>query len=193
MKPPHMEPYYSDPLHDALDAAEDSVERWRDPRALGPPVDNAEMMDPLGRILGELEAGIEGRTVPPLRPFGEPEPPPVMPGPPAPIVYGSFSRDPPAPQEPWEKPWGMIKPPPAAKPYLTHEGLGTPSDRPRSHGSTGIRNNAGSSEKWCARDQCTVNEEEDCPSCDEFGDHDGVERCRYEETEDEGDRDHEND
>ena len=89
-----MEPYYSDPLHDKLDAAEDSGEGWRDPRALGPPVDDAEMMDPLGRRLGKLEAGIEGTTVPPLRPFGEPEPPPVMPGPPAPIVYGSFGQAP---------------------------------------------------------------------------------------------------
>jgi len=195
-----LEPYYSDPLHDKLDAAEDSVERWRDPLALGPPGNDAEMMDPLGRILGEVEASVEGTTVPALRPFGEPEPPPIQPGPPAPIVYGSFSREPPAPQEPWEKPWGVIEPPPAAKPYLTHDGLTNRSYHPQFGGSTGIRNNAGSSEKWCARDECTVDEAAECPSCDEFGDHDGdgdgVERCRYdwlEETEDEDDRDHEND
>jgi hypothetical protein len=77
------------------------------------------------------------------------------------------------------------------------EGLDAPPYQPRGRSGTGIRNNGGSSEKWCARDQCTVDEEEDCPSCDEFGDHgDGVERCYYdwlEEIEDEGNRDHEND
>jgi hypothetical protein len=193
MKPPPLEPYYSDPLHDKLDAAENSVERWRDPNALGPPGNDAEMMDPLGLILGELEASREGMTVPPLRPFGEPEPPPTQLGPPSPIVFGSFSREPPAPQEPWEGPWGEIEPPLAGRPYLTHDGLTNRPYHPQFGGSTGIRNNAGSNEKWCARDQCAVDEEETCPSCGEFGDHDGVERCRYEETEDEGDRDHEND
>ena len=198
MRPPHMEPYYSDPLHDALDAAEDSVERWRDPLALGPPVNDAEMMDPLGRRLGKLEATIEGTTVPPLRPFGEPEPPPIQPGPPAPTVFGSFSRDPHAPQDPWDRSWGEIEPSPAARPFLTHDGLTNRPYHPQFGGSTGIRNNAGSSEKWCARDECTVDEAEDCPSCDEFDDHygDGVARCRHdqiEETEDEDDRDHEND
>jgi len=75
----------------------------------------------------------------------------------------------------------MIEPPTAAKPYLTHDGLTNRPYHPQFGGSTGIRNNAGSSEKWCARDECTVDEEEACPSCDEFGDHDGdgVERCYF--------------
>jgi hypothetical protein len=182
MKPPPLEPYYSDPLHDKLDAAENSVERWRDPLALGPPVNDAEMMGPLGRILGEAEASVEGMTVPPLRPFGEPEPPSIQPGPSAPTVFGSFIHEPPTPQESWERPWGEIEPSPATRPYLTHDGLTNRPYHPQFGGGTGIRNNAGSSEKWCARDQCTVDEAEDCPSCDEFGDHDGdggVERCYF--------------
>jgi len=153
-------------------------------------------MDPLGLMLGKLEASIEGTTVPPLRPFGEPEPPPTQPGPPAPIVYGSFSHEPPSPQEPWERPWGEIEPPLSARLYFAPDGLTNRPYHPQFGGGTGIRNNAGSNEKWCARDECTVDEAEKCPSCDDFGDHDGVERCRYdllEETEDEGDRDHEND
>jgi len=176
-----MAPFYTDPLHEQLDALENSVEWFHDPAALSPP-GLGDDLDPLGQALGQVEESIEWTTVPPLRPFGEPEPPPVQPGPPAPIVYGSFGQTPPASQEPRGKPWGMIEPPSAARPYLTHDGLTNRPYHPQFGGSTGIRNNAGSSEKWCARDQCAVDEEEDCPSCDDFGDHDDedVERCRYE-------------
>ena len=178
-----MEPYYSDPLHDALDAAEDSVERWRDPRALGPPVNDAEMMDPLGRMLGKAEANREGMTVPPLRPFGEPEPPPIQTGPPAPIVYGSFSREPPAPQEPWERPWGMVEPPLAARPYFAHDGLSRESYRPHPGSNTGSLGRTSVPTRWCP-DRGEAIEVTACKECDKWSDHGGqMEECLYDSEE----------
>ena len=193
MGTPPLEPYYSDPLHDALDAVEDSVERWRDPQMTFWAPD-ACFMDPVAEMLNELEASIEGTTVPPPRPF---DPPPVMPGPPEPIVYGSFDQHPPAPQEPWEKPWGMIEPPLAARPYFTHGGLTNRPYHPQFGGGTGVRGEAATTSRWCPELEEAI-EETACSSCGKWGDHDGdgVERCRYDkldETEDEGDRDHETD
>ena len=177
MRPPHLEPYYSDPLHDKLDAAEDSVERWLDPNALGSPGNDAEMMDPLGRMLGELEASIEWTTVPPFRPFGEPEPPPIQPGPPAPTVYGSFSREPPAPQEPWERPWGMVEPPLAARPYFAHDGLSREPYRPHPGSNTGSLGRTSVPTRWCL-DRKKAVEVTACEECDKWGDHGGqMEEC----------------
>ena len=183
-----LAPFYHDPLDDALDAVEDSIERWRDPRALGPPMDDAEMMDPLGRMLGELEASIEGMTVPPLRPFGDSGPLPVMPGPPAPIVYGSFGQEPPAPQEPWEKPWGMIEPPLAARPYYTHDGLTNRPYRLQFGGSTGVRGETTATSRRCPELEEVI-EETACSSCGRWGDHGtGVEQCYYDWKQEEQDR-----
>jgi hypothetical protein len=182
-----MEPYYSDPLHGELDAVENSVERRRDPLELGPPVNDAKMMDPLGLMLGELEASIEGTTVPPLRPFGEPEPPPVMPGPAAPIVFGSLGREPPAPQEPWERPWGMIEPPLAARPYYAHDGLTNHPYHPQSGGGTGIRGETAATSRWCPEREEAI-EETACFSCDKWGEHDGVEQCYHDWKQEEQDR-----
>jgi hypothetical protein len=59
----NMEPYYHDPLHDTLDAAEKVVERWFDPQtsALVP---ERELVDRLAQHLNGLESSIEGTTVP---------------------------------------------------------------------------------------------------------------------------------
>jgi hypothetical protein len=183
-----LPPYYTDPLHDKLDAAEDSVERWRDPNALGLPVDDAEMMDPLGQMLGQLEASIEWTTVPPLRPFGDPEPPPVMPGPPAPIVFGSFGPAAPAPQEPSEKPWGMVEPPPAARPYFAYDGLTNRPYHPQFGGGTGVRGETATTRRWCPDLEEAI-EETACSSCGNWGDHGaGVEQCYYDWKQEEQDR-----
>jgi hypothetical protein len=146
------------------------------------------MMDPLGRMLGELEASIEGMTVPPLRPFGNPDPPPVMPGPPAPIVYGSFDQHPPASQEPWEKPWGMIEPPLAARPYYTHDGLTNRPYHPQFGGGTSGRGETAATSRWCPELEEAI-EKTACSSCGKWGDHGaGVEQCYHDWTQEEQDR-----
>ena len=165
-----LPPYYTDPMHDTLDALEDSV---------GPPMNDAEMMDPLGRMLGELEASIEWKTVPPLRPFGEPEPPPVQPGPPAPTVYGSFGPTSPASQEPRERPWGTIEPPPAARPYLTPEGLSREPYRPHPGSNLGSLGRTSIPTRWCP-DRGEAVEVTACEECNKWGDHGGqMEECLY--------------
>jgi hypothetical protein len=67
-----MAPFYADPLHEQLDAIEYSVERFHDPAALSPPGPGDDP-DPLGQALGQVEGSIEWTTVPPFRPFGEPD------------------------------------------------------------------------------------------------------------------------
>jgi len=175
-----LSPYYTDPLHDKLDAVENSVERWLDPTATGPLGNDANLMDPLGQMLGELEASIEWTTVPPLRPFGEPEPPPIQPGPPAPTIYGSFDREPPMPQEPWERPWGMLEPPLLATPYFAHEGLTNRPYHPHPGSSTGSLGQTSVPTRWCP-DRDEVVEVTACETCDKWGEHDGdgVEQCYH--------------
>jgi len=174
-----MAPFYADPLHEQLDALEYSVERFHDPAALSPPGPGDDP-DPLGQALGQVEASIEWTTVPPFRPFGEPEPPPIQPGPPAPTVYGSFSREPPAPQEPWERPWGMVEPPPAAKPYFTHEGLSREPYRPHPGSNPGALGRSSITTRWCPEKNREV-EESTCYECALWDDHGaGFEECRYE-------------
>jgi len=184
-----MAPFYGDPLREQLDAVEDSVERWRDPRALGPPGNDAEMMDPLGRMLGELEVSIEGTTVPPFRPFGEPEPPPIQPGPLAPTVYGSFSREPPAPQEPWERPWGMVEPPLAARPYFAPDGLSREPYRPHPGSNMGSLGRTSVPTRWCL-DRKEAVEVTACEKCDKWGEHDGngVEQCYHDSNQEKQDQ-----
>jgi len=174
-----LPPYYTDPVHDTLDALEDSVEFWRDPQALGPPMNDAEMMNPLGQMLGQVEASIEEKTVPPLRPFGEPEPPPIQPGPPAPTVYGSFGPTSPASQEPRERPWGTIEPPPAARPYLTPDGLTNRPYRPHPGSSTGSLGRTAIPTRWCFEKDREV-EESTCYECPLWEDHGaGFEECLH--------------
>jgi hypothetical protein len=167
-------------LDDTLSSLEDSVELWRDPQTtFGAP--DACFMDPVAEMLGELEASIEGTTVPPLRPFGNPDPPPVMPGPPEPIVYGSFDQHPPASQEPWEKPWGMLEPPLAAKPYFTHDGLTNRPYHPQFGNSTGVRGETAATSRWCPELEEAI-EETACSSCDK------VEQCYHDSKQEEQDR-----
>jgi hypothetical protein len=175
-----MAPFYTDPLHEELDALERSTEQFLDPNTTSPP-----WLDPgpdaLGKLLGQVEESIEWTTVPPLRPFGEPEPPPVQPGPPAPTVYGSFGPTSPASQEPRERPWGTIEPPPAARPDLTPEGLSREPYRPHPGSSTGSLGRNAIPTRWCP-DRGEAVEVTACEACDKWGDHDGdgVEQCYYE-------------
>lgn len=181
---------FDDPTMDALERGIEHPSGFEDPLA----EHDQPLMDDIGRALDALEASIEGTVIRPTEPI------PVEPLPPAPeppgLVSQGPSEGPPLEPEHRRLDWISLNPAPAAMPFFTHEGLHAPSDRPRSRGSTGIRNNAGSRARWCPRDQCTV-DEADCPSCDEFGDHgDGVERCYFdwlEENQDEGKRDREND
>jgi len=177
-----MAPFYADPLHEQLDAIECSAERFHDPAALSPPGPGDDP-DPLGQALGQLESSIEWTTVPPLRPFGEPEPPPIQPGPPAPTVYGSFSREPPAPQEPWERPWGMVEPPLAARPYFAHDGLSRESYRPHPGSNTGSLGRTSVPTRWCP-DRGEAIEVTACKECDKWSDHGGqMEECLYDSEE----------
>ena len=183
MQPP-LAPFYHDPLDDALSSLEDSVERWRDPQMTFWAPD-ACFMDPVAEMLGELEASIEGTTVPPPRPF---DPPPVMPGPPEPIVYGSFDQHPPASQEPWEKPWGMLEPPLAAKPYFTHDGLTNRPYHPQFGGGTGVQGETAATSRWCPEQEEAI-EETACSSCGNWGDHGtGVEQCYHDWKQEEQNR-----
>jgi len=171
-----MAPFYADPLHEQLDDLECSVERFHDPAALSPPGPGDDP-DPLGQTLGQLESSIEWTTVPPFRPFGEPEPPPIQPGPPAPTVYGSFGREPPAPQEPWERPWGMVEPPLAARPFYTHDGLTNRPYHPQIGGGAGVRGETSAPTRWCL-DRNEAVEVTACEECDKWGDHGGqMEEC----------------
>ena len=173
-----MAPFYADPLHVQLDAIEYSVERFHDPAALSPPGPGDDS-DPLGQALGQVEASIEWTTVPPFRPFGEPEPHPIQPGPPAPTVYGSFSREPPAPQGPWERPWGMVEPPPPARPYFAHDGLSREHYRPHPGSNTGSLGRTSVPTRWCP-DRGEAVEVTACETCNKFGNHGGqMEECLY--------------
>jgi len=173
-----MAPFYADPLHGQLDALENSVERFHDPAALSPP-GLGDDLDPLGQMLGQAEVSIEWTTVPPLRPFGEPEPPPVQPGPPAPTVYGSFGRDLPASQEPRERPWGTIEPPLAARPYLTPEGLSRKPYRPHPGSNPGTLGRSSIPTRWCPEKDREV-EESTCYECALWDDHGaGIEQCYH--------------
>jgi len=171
-----MAPFYTDPLHEQLDALENSVEWFHDPAALSPP-GLGDDLDSLGQALGQVEESIEWKTIPPLRPFGEPEPPPVQPGPPAPIVYGSFGQTPPASQEPRGKPWGMIEPPPAARPYFAPEGLSREPYRPHPGSNPGSLGRTSIPTRWCP-DRGEAIEVTACEECDKWGDHGGqMEEC----------------
>ena len=178
MKTPDEQIPYSDPLRDVIEALEDSVDQLYG-LPPSPFFHGEDMRDGIGRALDAVEASIEGTVVRPAEPIPV-EPLPLAPEPPGLVSQGA-SEGPPLEPEPGRLEWIALNPAPESRPFFTHEDLDAPSDRPRSRGSTGIRNNEGSRERWCPQDRCTVDEEEDCPSCKEFGDHDGdgVEQCRY--------------
>jgi hypothetical protein len=173
-----MAPFYTDPLHEELDALETSVEQFLDPNTTSPP-----WLDPgpdaLGQMLGQAEASIEWTTVPPLRPFGEPEPPPIQPGPPAPTVYGSFGPTSPASQEPRERPWGTIEPPIAARPFFAPEGLSREPYRPHPGSNPGALGRSSITTRWCPEKNREV-EESTCYECPLWEDHGaGFEECLH--------------
>jgi len=173
-----LAPYYTDPLHDKLDAVEDSVEFWRDPQT-SRPLPDAEEMDDLCKMTGLLEASIEWTTVPPLRPWGDVGPPPVMPGPPPAIIYGSFNTQPPVPDDSWAGPLNSIDAPLAATPYFTHEGLSNRPYHPMLGGRTGVRGETAAAIRWCPEHREAV-EETACFTCDCWADRGaGYAQCRY--------------
>ena len=169
---------YSDPLRDVIEALEKSIDQ---PHGLPPsPFFHGEdMRDGIGIALDAVEASIEGTVVRPAVPTPV-EPLPLaheLPG----LVSQGASKGPPLEPEPGRLDWISLNPPVAARPYFTHEGLDALPYQPRGHSGTGIRNEAGSRARQCPKDDHTVDETEDCPSCREFGDHDGdgVERCYF--------------
>lgn len=107
-------------------------------------------MDDLGRTLDALEASIEGTTEAPPPKAEEPLPPE-----PAPIAQGYTTEGPPRPPEGTERPWGDLKPPPAAIPYVTPTGLRTPSSLSHGNMGTGIRNTSRGlpEERYCELEQ----------------------------------------
>jgi hypothetical protein len=169
---------YSDPIRGELNALESSIE-WSSAVAPGLWFRSDELMDPLGRALDAVEASIEGATVRPAEPIPV-EPLPLAHEPPGLVSQGA-SEGPPLEPEHRRLDWISLNPPVAARPFFTHEGLDAPPYQPRGHSGTGIRNEAGSRARQCPKDDHTVDETEDCPSCKEFGDHDrdGVERCYF--------------
>jgi len=179
-----------DPLWDSLDGLEDSI-AW-DPGlspGLGPDPD--DFMDETARLLGMLEASIEGTTLPPAF---EPEPPVLEPAPdPGPHLAelpGPTSPPPPVRDEPRASQTPGLKAPPAARPFLAMDGLSPSSYRPRAgHTGAGIRNPAVLSSDYgagetreCPRDGDTV-EIEQCRDCPWFDPDSGD--CLYGEDEEE--------
>ena len=130
-------PSYNDPVRDRLDDLEWSVESFVDPEStmLGPPT--IDEMDGLGRILGNVEGGIEGRTVPPPDVFVA-EPGPTMPLGPDLAHGGPRSPDPPPPPESPSEPMTSVLAPQAARPFLVEDGLVPARYDPQFGGSTGI-------------------------------------------------------
>lgn len=168
---------YSDPIRDVLDALESSIEQ---PSCMPPDPwsGDGDLMGNLGRPLGAVEMSIEDTLVPPAEPVGveliAPASEPV-----GPLSQGA-SEGPPLEPEPGRLDWISLNPPVAARPFFMHEGLGAPPAQSRGRGGTGIRNSAGSRGRWCPKERCTVDEEEYCPSCHEWGDHgSGFEQCYY--------------
>ena len=178
-----MEPYF-DPLNDPLGSPDELFDRFADP-AFGMHPDPDSFMDPLGRILGQLEDSIEGTSLPP--PF-EPEPIVLPPETFGPTSIGPASQGPPPPPESNEKPWIALQAPSPAKPYFTPEGLSLPSYSPGRGGGIGLRHSDDSSvTRWCAQDTELVTEEI-CQDCDQWKDHGaGFEQCYHDWLEENGD------
>ena len=167
---------YSDPIRDDLDLLESSIERSFEvlPR---PWFETEDLMDSLGLALDAVEAGIEGTVIPPTEPVRV-ELPPVEPM--ERLLQQDSGKGPPPLPAPGRHDWIALQPPLAARPYFTQDGLAAPSYQPRGGRGAGIRNETGQRIRWCPKEEQTVDEEEECPSCDEFSDHgDGVEQCLY--------------
>lgn len=172
-----MQPY-SDPMWGELDAVERSIERTFEP-GLGFYPDPDAFMDDLGQALGELEATIEGTIVQPP-PLEEPEPPLLSPPPAEPPLQGALSHGPPALAEPLERSWRELISPPAARPFLSSDGLSPFSHRPRGHAGTGMSGSGRSAlTRWCPEANTLVTEET-CIECENWGDHGaGFEECLF--------------
>jgi hypothetical protein len=172
------EPPYSDPIRDALEDLEFSIDRSLGPGlALNPELDWE--MDRMGHILNALEASIEGSVVPRANPV-ELEPFVQPPSLPVPMAQGFVGPGPPRLPEPVERRWGDLKPPVAATPFFLPDGPKAPSYHPLSGSETGIRNTDEQElMRWCAEVNQPVRQE-DCQGCEQWGDHgDGFERCRH--------------
>lgn len=183
----HAEPPYSDPIRDAIDDLEFSIDHYLGP-GLGSTMDWE--MDCLGNMLNELEASIEETTVPPLSvgppeldaaPVPQPEHVPMRP---------RSSVEPPCPPQPFEKRWGDLEPPLAATPYFLPQGLKTPSYHSMRGGGTGIRNTDSQElTRWCPEANQPVSQGH-CQTCSQWGDHGaGVQQCYHDWLEEKEDND----
>jgi hypothetical protein len=92
-------------------------------------------------------------------------------------------------QEPWGKSWDTIEPPPAAKPYYTHDGLMNRPYHTQFGGGTGVRGETAATSRWCQELEEVI-EETACSSCANWGEHDGdgIERCYHDSKQKEQDR-----
>lgn len=175
---PHdpLAPYYHDPLHDMLDAVENSVERWRDPLALSPPLPEVEK-DPLWLQLSALEAQIEGTIIhpaPPVPGFEPPGPPPIEP-----VRMQPPSPGPPLPEEGRIVDAVELRAPGAARPFFTPEGLSRDSYRPHPGSNPGRLGGTSIPSRWCPELNEAI-EPTRCSACEQWGDHgSGIEECRH--------------
>jgi len=174
-----MAPFYTDPLHEELDALENSVERFHDPAALSPP-GLGDDLDPLGQMLGQVEASIEWTTVPPTVQEQPDLFSPISSLPPSLAVGGPRSPDPPPFPEPTSRVRTAIEPPLAARPYFAPEGLSREPYRPHPGSNPGALGSSSITTRWCPEKNREV-EESTCYECALWDDHGaGFEECRYE-------------
>jgi len=160
-----------------LSALEKQIESTTVPGPL--PLDGPLGMDPMGQILGQLEASIEGMTGPPTI---QEEPGLFSPTSPLPIslaVGGPRSPDPPPFPEPTSRVRTAIAPPLAARPYFAPEGLSREGYRPHPGSNAGALGRSSIPTRWCPEKNREV-EESTCYECALWEDHGaGFEECLH--------------
>lgn len=178
-----------EPDFDPLGALEDSI-TWDPGPSPGLGLDPDDFMDRTAQLLGQLEASIEGTTVPPAfepEPL-VPEPAPDL-GPHLAELPGPTSPPPPVPDESRASQTPGIKTA-AARPFFTMDGLSSATYRPRvGHTGAGVRNTGVLSSDYgagetrvCPLEGDTV-EIEQCRDCSYFDPDSGD--CLYREDEEE--------
>ena len=173
-----MDPVGFDPMLDALERqnevtvipGESSKDDWAG-------------MDRTCRLCGELERGIEGKTLPPSK---QEEPDlfaPTLPTPPSLAGGGPRSPDPPPFPESTSHVRTALEPPLAARPFFAHDGLSRepyrphPGSNPDSLGRTSVPT------RWCP-DRGEAVEVTACEERNKRGDHGGqMEECLYDSEE----------
>jgi len=128
------------------------------------PPDPEDYMDDLPRERDVLGESFNGTTLPPP----ELDEPPITPEPSQPVMQGYVSEGPPLPPEPAEHQWINLKPPPAARPYFTADGLKPASYRPSGRAGSGTKSGSSSH-----------SDEVHCPVEDDWVPQQKCEDCEY--------------